>query len=61
MAQKVYWKTLILVLRGVQGYIQRNQNNLHITLNTQQYTCLVAVLDAVIECLQVLPVNEPTV
>ncbi len=61
MASKVYWKTLTLVLRGVKSYIQRNQNNLFLNLTTPQYDCVVAVLDAVILCLQALPDNTPLV
>jgi len=61
MASRVYWKTLILVLRGVQTYIQRNQNNLFLNLTTPQYNCVLAVLNAVIECLQALPTNDPVV
>lgn len=61
MAAKVYWKTLTLVLRGVKSYIQRNQNNLFLNLTTPQYECVIAVLTAVIACLQALPVNEPIV
>jgi hypothetical protein len=61
MASRVYWKTLTLILRQVQGYIQRNQNNLFLNLTTPQYNCVLAVLNAVIECLQALPVNTPEV
>jgi len=59
MATKVYWKTLILILRTVQSYITRNQNNLFLNLTTPQYDCVVAVLTAVIACLQALPENTP--
>jgi hypothetical protein len=61
MASKVYWKTLILVLRSTKAYIQRNQNNLFLNLTTPQYDCVVAVLNAVITCLQALPDNAPAV
>jgi hypothetical protein len=61
MASRVYWKTLILVLNGVKSYIQRNQNNLFLNLTTPQYNCVLAVLSAVIECLQALPTNTPEV
>lgn len=61
MAQKVYWKALILVLTTVRHYIQRNQLNLEANLNSQQYQCVVAVLDAVLTCLSALPVNTPVV
>jgi hypothetical protein len=59
MATKVYWKTLETVLKGAKAYIQRNQNNLFLNLTTAQYNCVVAVLNAIIECLQTLPVNTP--
>jgi len=61
MASRVYWKTLITVLRTVQRYIQRNQNNLFLNLTTPQYNCVLAVLNAVLECLQALPDNTPVV
>lgn len=57
MAVKVYWKGLALALRFVQRYIQRNQINLQGNLSTEQYACVVAVLNAVIECLSALPSN----
>lgn len=61
MAAKVYWKTLTLVLRSAQTYIQRNQNNLFLNLTTPQYNCVIAVLEAIITCLQALPTNTPNV
>lgn len=61
MTSRVYWKGLTLVLKTVQSYIQRNQNNLFLNLDAHQYTCVLAVLNAVIECLQALPVNNPHV
>jgi len=61
MAQKVYWKTLELVLRGVKSYIQRNQIGLAANLSTPQYDCVVAVLNAVLTCLAALPSNTPVV
>ncbi len=61
MTTRVYWKTLAVVLREVQRYIQRNQNNLFLNLTTPQYTCVLAVLSAVLDCLQALPDNTPIV
>ena len=58
-ARKVYWKGARLVLGATQRYIQRNQNNLQKNLTTEQYNCIVDVLNAVISCLQLLPQNEP--
>ncbi len=56
---KVYWKALILVLGEVKRYIERNQIGLTKNLTTPQMTCVLAVLTAVIECLNVLPENTP--
>lgn len=58
MASKVYWKGLILVATLLKSYIQRNQLKLQQNLTAPQYTCVVALLDAVLECLAVLPANE---
>ena len=60
MANKVYWKGLTLVLKTVKTYIQKWQNQLQNNLTLEQYNCVVAVLDAVITCLQALPENNPT-
>lgn len=59
MATKVYWKALILTLNISKRYIQRNQLNLEKNLTTEQYDCVVAVLDAILTCLAALPSNEP--
>lgn len=59
MATRVYWKGLILVARALQLYISRNQVNLQKNLTEPQYACVVTLLNAVVECLEVLPVNDP--
>jgi len=59
-ANKVYWKALRLVLGKVQRYIAKWQNQLQANLTTPQYECVVAVLEAVITCLQALPTNDPS-
>lgn len=59
MTSRVYWKTLVVVLKGAQSYIQRNQNNLFKSLTTPQYDCLMDTLQAIITCIQILPVNDP--
>lgn len=56
---KVYWKGLILVASQLKRYIDRNQLKLQSNLTTPQYQCVVALLDAVVTCLAVLPVNTP--
>jgi len=56
---KVYWKALILVLNEVKRYIERNQIGLARNLTGPQMTCVLAVLTAVIECLNTLPENTP--
>jgi hypothetical protein len=57
--RKVYWKGLTLVANSLKSYIQRNQLKLEQNLTTPQYQCVVALLDAVITCLGVLPSNDP--
>lgn len=59
MTTKVYWKALRLVLGESKRYIQRWEIQLQANLTAPQYACVVAVLDAIIECLQLLPANEP--
>lgn len=59
--RRVYWKGLILVLRALVGYIQRNQTNLQRNLTDDEYTCVVAVLNAGVTCLAALPINSPVI
>ena len=59
MAVKVYWKGLTLVLDVTRSYIQRNQIKIQENLTTDQYNCVVAVLNAVLACLASLPKNTP--
>lgn len=59
MADKVYWKALRLVLGTTKRYIQRWDIQLQVSLTAPQYACVVAVLDAIVECLAILPVNTP--
>lgn len=56
---KVYWKGLRLVLGRVKRYIQKWDLQLAENLTTPQYQCIVAVLDAILVCLQALPVDTP--
>lgn len=57
---RVYWITLETVLYAAQRYIQRNQLKLQANLTAPQYACVVAVLNAILECISALPSNEPT-
>jgi len=59
MGRRVYWITLRLVAQALKSYIQRNQAGLTANLTGPQMVCVNALLDAVIECLNVLPVNDP--
>lgn len=59
--QKVYWKTLEVVMRSTMRYIQRNQLNLQANLTEEQYNCVTDVLQAILSCLALLPVNTPEV
>jgi hypothetical protein len=56
---KVYWITLATVMNGTRRYIQRNQLKLQANLTAPQYTCVLAVLEAILECLVTLPVDTP--
>ena len=58
--RKFYWKGLRLVAMAVKRYIERNQPGLLANLTTPQYQCVLALLDAVITCLDALPVNTPS-
>lgn len=57
--RKVYWKGLRLVEGAVKRYIERNLLGLEANLTTEQMACVTAVLNAIIECLNILPVNTP--
>jgi hypothetical protein len=59
MAVRVYWKGLRLVLQLARSYIQRNQLKLQANLTAEQYTCVLSVLTAIIDCLAALPENTP--
>jgi hypothetical protein len=59
MTSKVYWKGLRFVEDQTRRYIQRNQLKLQANLTTEQYTCVQAVLAAILACLAILPVNTP--
>lgn len=59
MTSKVYWKSLELVLDQSRRYIQKWQTRLQTNLTSEQYNCVVAVLDAIITCLNALPQNTP--
>lgn len=56
---RVYWKGLILVSRKLKTYIEDNQLGLQANLTAPQYACVTALLEAVIICLNALPVNTP--
>lgn len=57
---KVYWIGLGLSLNATRRYIQRNQTRLEANLTEPQYACVVAVLEAILECLAALPTNTET-
>lgn len=60
MASRVYWKRLEIVATHLQRYIQKHQLQLQRNLTDEQYACVVALLNAVIECLAALPQNPET-
>jgi len=57
---RVYWIGLETVLDIARRYIQRNQLKLQANLTEPQYNCVLAVLEAIIECLGALPSNTPS-
>ena len=59
MSNFVYWKGLRLVANALRRYITRNQLQLQANLTTDQYECVVALLEAVLTCLSSLPVDSP--
>lgn len=63
MANKVYWKELREELEDTRRYIARWQpqlTNADISgLTSPQIACVIAVLDAINECLALLPQNTP--
>jgi len=61
MASKVYWIALETTLQASRRYIQRNQIKLQANLTPTQYNCVVAVLSAILDCLAILPTNDPNV
>lgn len=58
--RKVYWKGLRLVAGALKRYIESNQAGLNANLTAPQYACVLALLNAVIECLDTLPTNTPS-
>jgi len=56
---KVYWKTLEVVLNGSRRYIQKHQLQLQANLTSDQYNCVLDVLQAILSCLALLPENTP--
>lgn len=59
MGRKVYWISLGTTLNLTRRYIQRNQINLQKNLTTPQFNCVLAVLNAILDCLALLPENTP--
>lgn len=59
MANRVYWKSLRLVLGSVERYIERWDSKLEANLTTEQFNCVQDVLTAVRSCLLLLPQNTP--
>jgi hypothetical protein len=58
--RKVYWKGLILVLRQLIRYINRNNSGLQNNLDGPTYACVTALLEAADICLAALPENTPS-
>lgn len=60
MAVKTYQIGLYLTLKTAHRYIARWQPKLQASMTTEQYTCLVAVLDAIVECLPLITPAIPS-
>lgn len=54
---KVYWKQLRVILGITKRYIQKWDLQLQANLTAPQYACVVAILNAIVECLALLPQN----
>lgn len=59
MAEKVYWKSLRLVLGNVKRYISKWNVQLNDNLTTEEMVTVTAVYNAVVTCLNTIPQNEP--
>lgn len=59
-ARKVYWKGAELTMNITLRYLQRNQLKLQQNLTTPQYNCIIAVINAILDCIAALPENTPT-
>jgi len=59
MAARVYWIGLELTMESTRRYIQKHQLQLQKSLTEDQYACLLDVLQAILSCLALLPVNTP--
>lgn len=59
MASRTYLIGLYLALKATKKYITKWQIPLQAVMTTEQYRCLVAVLDAVNECLPLIVPAPP--
>lgn len=57
--RRVYWKGLILVIRALISYINRNREGLTNNLDGPTMVCINALLDAAVVCADALPENNP--
>lgn len=57
--EKVYWKGLRIVLDKARRYMQGHQTQLAANLDAGQYASVVTALEAVVACLNELPVDTP--
>jgi len=56
---RVYWKQLITRLHRAESYIQRYDLQLEENLTSEQWACVLSTLQAILDCLALLPSNEP--
>jgi hypothetical protein len=56
---RVYWITLVVLLKYLRRYITKHQLQLQAHLTAPQYACVVALLNAIVECIAILPTNTP--
>lgn len=60
MALRTYLIGLYLAMNTLHRYVTRYQTKLQANMTPTQYTCLVAVLDAINECLPLIVPPDPS-
>lgn len=58
MARKVYWLTLITIMRTLSRYIGRYSQQLQGNLTIEQWACVQSVFETIAVCLAAMPPHE---